>query len=334
MTVQFGLALENFTPARKDPDMAAVVEYATTAEALGFDSLWAWDHLLLGAGRPYPFLESLSTLTAIATHTERVLLGTGVLVLPLRNPVVLAKVTGTLDTISGGRLVLGAASGWYEREFEAAGIPFRKRGKIFERNLEVLTRLWEEDGVTGTYAGMTEEGTDMDLRRVRMLPLPPSRPRPRLLIGGYVDKVLRRVATKGDGWLTYFYRPDAFQRSWTKIQNFAEEAGRDPSALTNVAQLPIVVGDSYAECDRRAKDFVAEYFDCPEWSESTPESSIRGTPTECAEQLAEHIAAGAQHICLVPYEYEPEQVRIIAEEVLPLLRGMGAQVSTTEATRA
>ncbi|MQA93717.1 MAG: LLM class flavin-dependent oxidoreductase [Streptosporangiales bacterium] len=330
MTVQFGLAIENFTPARKDPDIAAIVEYATTAEALGFDSLWAWDHLLLGAGRPFPFLESLSTLTAIAAHTSRVLLGTGVLVLPLRNPVVLAKVTGTLDTISGGRLVLGAASGWYEREFEAAGIPFRKRGKIFERNLEVLTRLWEEESVTGTY-------DDMDLRRVRMLPLPPSRPRPRLLIGGYVDKVLRRVATKGDGWLTYFYRPDSFQRSWTKIQNFAEEAGRDPAALTNVAQLPICVGDSYDECDRLARDFVAEYFDCPEWSESTPDSAIRGTPAECAEQLAEHIAAGAQHICLVPHEYRPEQVRLIAEEVLPLLRGMGDQVETIvteEHTRA
>lgn len=330
MTVQFGLALENFTPARKDPDIAAIVEYATTAEALGFDSLWAWDHLLLGSGRPFPFLESLSTLTAIATHTRRVQLGTGVLVLPLRNPVVLAKVTGTLDTISGGRLVLGAASGWYEREFEAAGIPFRRRGKIFERNLEVLTRLWEEESVTGAY-------DDMDLRRVRMLPLPPTRPRPRLLIGGYVDKVLRRVATKGDGWLTYFYRPDSFQRSWTKIQNFAEEAGRDPETLTNVAQLPIVVGDSYAESDRLAKDFVAEYFDCPEWSESTPESSIRGTPQECAEQLAEHIAAGARHICLVPHEYRPEQVRVIAEEVLPLLRGMGEPVSTSvteEHTRA
>jgi probable F420-dependent oxidoreductase len=314
MTVQFGLAIENFTPESRPPDMDRIVEYAKTAEGFGFESLWAWDHILLGSGRPFPFLESLTTLTALATHTSSVLLGTGVLVLPLRNPVVLAKVTGTLDTISGGRLALGVASGWYEREFESCGIPYKGRGKTFERNLEVLTRLWEEDAVTGEYG-------EMNLRRARMLPRPATRPRPRLLIGGYVDRVLRRVATKSDGWLTYFYRPDSFRRAWRKIQDFAEEAGRDPAALTNVAQLPICVGDSYEECGRRAREFVDDYFDVAEWSESTPDSAIRGRPDQCVEQLAEHIEAGVEHFALVPWRYDPAQVQVIAEEIIPKLTG-------------
>src|SRR5262249_55536614 len=83
MTVEFGLALENFTPERKVPDMDAVVAYSATAEELGFASVWAWDHLFLGARRPFPFLEALTTLSWVAARTSRIMLGTGVLVLPI-----------------------------------------------------------------------------------------------------------------------------------------------------------------------------------------------------------------------------------------------------------
>ena len=82
--LKFGLALENFTPAPKDPDPEAIVAYGQRGEELGYDSLWAWDHMFLGSGRPFPFLESLTTLTLLAAKTERVELGTGILVLPLR----------------------------------------------------------------------------------------------------------------------------------------------------------------------------------------------------------------------------------------------------------
>ena len=102
---------------------------------------------LLGSKQPFPFLESLSTLAAVAVLTRRVALATGVLVLPVRNPVVLAKVTASIDQISSGRLILGVASGWYEREFEAVGVPFKDRGRIFLRNLEILERFWTTHGL-------------------------------------------------------------------------------------------------------------------------------------------------------------------------------------------
>lgn len=312
MAVQFGLALENFTPASRGPDMDRIVEYARVAEAHRYRSLWAWDHILLGSARPFPVLESLSTLAALTRETATVTLGTGVLVLPLRNPSVLAKVTTTLDVMSGGRLVLGVASGWYEREFAACGVPHKGRGAVFERNLEVLMRLWTEEEVSGSYG-------ELNFRRVRMLPRPASRPRPGLLIGGYVDRVLRRVARHGDGWLTYFYRPESFARAWRKIRGFAAEAGRDPGELTNVAQLPICVADSYEEADRRVKEFIGDSFDLPEWSESSAESAIRGRPDQCVEQLAEHLEAGVEHVVLAPYGYELDQVKTIATEVIPKL---------------
>lgn len=310
MTVEFGLALENFTPARKKPSMDSVVRYAVTAEEAGFASVWAWDHLFLGTRRPFPFLEALTTLTTVAAHTSRVRLGTGVLVLPIREPAVLAKVTGTLQIASGGRLTLGVAAGWYKREFEATGAPFAGRGAAFERNLDLLCRLWGPDQVTGDW------GTRA-LRNVRMLPSPPARPQ--VLVGGYVDRVLRRAATLGDGWITYFYTAGSFARSWAKVRAFAEQAGRDPAGLRNAAQLPLCVGSSYEEATRRANAYVAEYFDTPAWSEATADSAVRGTPEQCAEQIAAHIEAGAQHLIFCPVDYDPEQVTRLGAEVLPLL---------------
>ena len=323
MPVEFGLAVENFTPASKRPSIERILAYADAAESLGYRSLWVWDHLFLGNRRPFPFLESMSTLAALATRTSTVTLGTGVLVLPLRNPVVLAKVAATVDLLSGGRLALGVAAGWYEREFQACGVPFRARGRLFERNLEVLDRLWRAPEVSGVW-------DELDLRGVVMLPPPASRPRPRVLIGGYVDRVLRRVATMGDGWLTYFYTAASFRTAWARVRDHAAEAGRDPDSLASVAQLPICVSSSFEDADRRVRAFVAEYFDVAEWSLSTPDSAIRGTPEQCAEQLAEHVAAGERHIVLVPCDYALDQVERVAAEVLPALRPHQTQHSTRE----
>ncbi len=310
---QFGVALENFCPAPHDPSIDAILAYAAHAESLGFASVWAWDHILLGTKRPFPFLESLATLTAIAARTQRLQLGIGVLVLPLRNPVVLAKELASLDQISKGRLVLGLAAGWYEREFQACGVPFADRGKTFVRNLEVLRRLWTEDRVDGVIG-------DYVFNQAVLRPKPVQRPHPPLLIGGYVDRVLRRVARYGDGWLTYFYTPETFKATWARIRGFAEEQGRDPTELRNVSQLPICVAASYEEADRSIRDFIGRYFDVAPWSESTPDSAIRGTPAQCAEQLAAHLDAGVEHIVLIPSDYRLDQLEVIAREVLPRLR--------------
>lgn len=312
MPLKFGLALENFTPADKTPDVQSIVTYARQAEELGYESLWAWDHMFLGSGRPFPFLDSLSTLALLTAHTERVELGTGILVLPLRRAAVLAKTAASIEIMSRGRLTLGMAVGWYEREFDACGVPFKQRGRIFEENLALMQEFWSGERVSGTAGGIP-------FRNAVMLPKPSPRPRPRLLIGGYVDRVLKRVAEKGDGWLTYFYEPGPFRTAWQRIRGHAEAAGRDPDELDNVAQLALCIDDSFEAADRRAREYIGDYFDLPAWSESTAESAIRGTPEQCAEQIADQAAAGVQHICLCPCNYEFEQVERFATEVMPLV---------------
>ena len=128
----FGIAVPNFTAYPKMPDVKALVEYGVRMEQLGFDSLWVWDHILLGVDPNFPIIESLTLLTAIAARTSKIKLGTGILVLPMRNPVILAKQLACMDLLSDGRLLMGMASGWYRREFNAIGVPFEQRGKIMD----------------------------------------------------------------------------------------------------------------------------------------------------------------------------------------------------------
>jgi alkanesulfonate monooxygenase len=309
----FGIAMRNFTAYPEMPDAAGLLDYAVRMEALGYESLWVWDHILLGVEPNFPILDSLSLLTAVAARTTRIRLGTGILVLALRNPVVLAKQLATLDILSNGRLILGVASGWYKREFDAVGIPFERRGKIVDQSLEILTRLWQEDRVTGDYPPHT-------LRNAVMFPKPVQKPRPPILVGGYADPVLKRVATKSDGWLTYFYTPASFTKSWNKIRQFAEEAGRDPDTLATCNQLPIMVGKSKEAVAGPLNEWLRKEWDYSEWSESSPDSAVMGTVDECVEQLRAHLDVGVQRIIFVPYKYEMEQAEIIAKEIIPRLR--------------
>lgn len=137
----FGIAVRNFTAYPEMPDARALVEYGVKMEELGYDSLWVWDHILLGVDPNFPIVDSLTLLTAIAARTTRIKLSTGILVLPLRNPVLLAKQLSTMDQLSNGRLLMAMAVGWYKREFDAAGIPFEQRGRIMDDNLEILKRF-------------------------------------------------------------------------------------------------------------------------------------------------------------------------------------------------
>ncbi len=313
LTNTFGVAMRNFQRYPELPDAKALIEYGVKMEELGYDSLWVWDHILLGVDPHFPIIDALSLLTAVAARTETIKLGTGILVLPLRNPLVLAKQLSSMDQISGGRLLLGMASGWYKREFDAVGVPFNKRGKIMDQNLEIMTRLWQEDSVSGQYG-------DHEMKASVMFPKPAQQPRPPILIGGYVDAVLKRAAVDGDGWLTYFYTPEGFTKSWDKITAFAEEAGKDPATLLNCNQLPIMVGKSREDIEEPMMEWLNAEWDFASWSDSTVDSAIMGTVDECVEQLQAHLDVGVQKIIFVPYKYEPEQVEIIAKEIIPRLR--------------
>ncbi len=309
----FGIAMQNFTAFPQLPDAQGLVEYGVRMEALGFDSLWVWDHIFLGVEPHFPIIDSLSLLTAVGARTKRIKIGTGVLVLPLRNPVLLAKQIASIDQLTEGRLLLGVASGWYKREFDSVGVPFEKRGKIMDESLTIMSRLWAEDVVVGDYP-------PYHMKAAVMFPKPYQKPRPPILIGGYVDRVLNRAAVAGDGWLTYFYTPASFTKSWKKVCDFAAEAGKDPKTLLNANQLPIMVGKSRAAVEAPMMEWLTKEWDYAAWSESTKDSAIMGTVDECVAQLQAHLDVGVQKLIFVPYQYRPDQTEIIAKEIIPRLR--------------
>jgi probable F420-dependent oxidoreductase len=311
----FGIAARNFTAYPEMPNARKLVEYGVRVEELGYDSVWVWDHMLLGVEPNFPIIDSLTVLTGIAARTTKIKMGTGILVLPLRNPVTLAKQLSSMDQMSEGRMIMGMASGWYKREFDAVGVPFEKRGKIMAENLEILNRLWTEDKVSGEY-------TNHKLSSAVMFPKPFQQPRMPILIGGYVDRVLQRAAVDGDGWLTYFYRAEDFKKSWAKIRNFATEGGKDPDKLLNASQLPIMVGPSKDAVREDMMDWLNKEWDFPEHSDCSRESAIMGSVDECVEQLREHIDAGVQKIIFVPYKYQADQVEMIAREIIPRLKAL------------
>jgi alkanesulfonate monooxygenase len=308
----FGIAMRNFTKHPEIPSAQGLIDYGVRMEELGYESVWAWDHILLGVEPSFPIHEALIILTAIAARTTRIKIGTGVLVLPVRNPVILAKELATIDHVSNGRLILGTAVGWYKREFDSLGADFTQRGRMMEQGLEILKRLWTEDKVDGDYP-------PYNLRGAVLQPKPVQKPHPPILIGGYVDAVLKRVAAKGDGWLTYYYTVDSFKKSWAKILAFAEEAGRNPAELSATNQLPICIGPR-ARIEAPMKHWLQTEWDYASWSESTMDSAIIGTPEECVEQLMPHVEAGIDRIIFVPFKYEKEQVEAIAQEIIPRLK--------------
>ena len=309
----FGIAMRNFTAFPQLPDAQELVEYGVRMEALGFDSLWVWDHIFLGVEPHFPVIDSLSLLTAVGARTKRIKLGTGVLILPLRNPLLLAKQLSSMDQLSQGRLLLGVASGWYKREFDSVGVPFEKRGKIMDANLTIMTRLWTEDVVAGDYP-------PYQMKAAVMFPKPHQRPRPPILIGGYVDRVLKRAGVAGDGWLTYFYTPQSFTKSWKKVCDFAAEAGKDPARLLNANQLPIMVGKSRAAVEAPMMEWLSKEWDYASWSESTKDSAIMGTVEDCVAQLQAQLDVGVQKLIFVPYQYRPDQIDVIAKEIIPRLK--------------
>ncbi len=213
-------------------DRQAIKDYAQTAEALGYDYLLVYDHVL-GAHPerdpkltgPYtnahPFHEPMVFFGFLAGITERLELVTGVIILPQRQTALVAKQTAEVDVLSGGRLRLGIGIGWNYVEYDALGENFRTRGRRVEEQIEVLRKLWTAPLVTHKTAQHVIENAGIS-------PLPIQRPIP-LWFGGTADVVLQRVARLGDGWMPAGRAPDdRVKGHLEQLHGYLREAGRDP----------------------------------------------------------------------------------------------------------
>jgi probable F420-dependent oxidoreductase len=208
-----------------DPDLA--VRVALHAEAAGFESVWTGEHIVLpdsqaaGFSQPasLPFLDTVVALTLVATHTTTIRIGTGIIVLPLHTPAVLAKQLASVDVVSRGRLIAGFAAGYLPAEFAASGVPMAERGARMEEHLRALTALWAMDQPR-------YEGRWVSIRDVDAHPRPVQRPGPPVVLGGEAPAALRRAATMANGWYGFGLTPTEAGRHIAALRRSAREHQR------------------------------------------------------------------------------------------------------------
>jgi probable F420-dependent oxidoreductase len=280
--MEFGVSLPSRGTTTTTDSLRLLAQHA---ETVGLDSIWVSDHIIVpqqiesfypydpnGAFPADPeqdYYEPLTTLSFLAACTTRVQLGTSVLILPYRNALLTAKIVSTLDTLSGGRVILGVGVGWMEEEFEALGLDtFRQRGAVSDEYIRVFRTLWTDDAPSF-------EGEHVRFDNIGFAPRPVRRPHPPIWIGGHTGPAIRRAARLGDGWHPIGLRPpanltpDEMKNAVARLRDEAGRAGRNPQDVTISFRGPIVFADD-AGADRRPlsgspaaiQDDIARYADC------------------------------------------------------------------------
>lgn len=201
---------------------------AVEAEEMGFDSLWVTDHIIVPHEIPdrpdivyrHNMLEPVSLLTHLGAVTSRVNIGTSVIILPYRNPIVLAKSIATADVLSKGRVIFGAAIGWMEGEFNALNIPFANRGVVSDEYLLLLKELW-------TNPTPTFSGEHFRLSDVTFSPMPVQKPHPPIWVGGRSRRGVRRAVRYGDAWYPSQLPPDQVAKGAAHMREYSASVGRE-----------------------------------------------------------------------------------------------------------
>lgn len=252
---------------RDDP--IAVKDFAQAAEELGYDYLLIYELVIdtKSDNPPASWLEPFTLLSYLAGCTQTIELATGIVVLPSRQTVLVAKQAAAVDIFSGGRLRLGVSVGWNQVEYQAMGTNFHHRGNRLEEQITVLRELWTKPFVTF-------KGQYHTLDNVGIYPQPIQRPIP-IWIGGYSDPVLKRIAYFGDGWLAVGETLETARAKVDKLHQYLEAAGRKPAEVgLDIVGVNITKPDNWSKIIQGWRDFGATHLDV-----LTREAGL-GTPQE------------------------------------------------------
>lgn len=316
MSVTFGCVLSQaiYGPTASPERLRTL---AQLAEKLGFDSVWFPDHIIIPrtvhSHYPYaadgaspfapdePFYEPLSVLNFLAGCTQRVRLGTHVLIIPYRDPILTAKILATIDVLSGGRLTLGAGVGWMEEEFTGLGLAtYRQRGAVTNEYLQIFKELWKNTAPNfdGKFCKVADVGFE---------PKPVQKPHPPIWIGGHSTAALRRAARLGDGWMPIGLRPATLllpaelEGKVAELRQYIREAGRPVEDVTISFTAPVIISATG----------------------SNNRSPLQGRPDEIAEDFRRFRSIGVSNFNVnVPAEAsaQSEFIEQFAKEVMPLAK--------------
>jgi probable F420-dependent oxidoreductase len=310
---------------------ADFVRLAREAERLGYDGVWGNDHVTAAPyvrttwKEPPNFYEVFVTLATVGAHTARVRLGTAVLVLPLRDPVLVAKQAATLDRLTGGRLILGVGIGAYREEFLAqwprhAGA---RRGDLLDEGLAALRVLLSER--EATYAGR-----HVAFEGVELFPKPVQQPLP-IYVGGHNEAAVARAARLGQGWLPG-WRPFAEVKARTALlRRLTEHAGRDPADVEAAVQFTLMLGRTPEEASARyRKTGMVQHRKSLAHTGRDPalaeDNNLIGSPASVLDKLRALADAGVDHVAAIQFPHETvpemlEQMEWFARDVIRPFRG-------------
>jgi len=284
--MQIGLLLSGLMPA---PTLGAL---AAEVEALGFDSIWAGDHIAF----PAPIVDPLQVLAACAGHTHRVRLGTCVYLLPLRHPTPVAKMVASLDFLSEGRVTFGiGVGGEFPGEFQASGVPVTERGARTNEAIAVLRALW-----SGEAAG--HEGRFFRFDPVQLKPPPVQPGGPPIWVGGRAEAALRRAGRHGDGYVGYLLSPDAFRDRMQQIRALAADSARPQRAIAAALMTFACVDDDRARAVEIAAGIMGAMYG-RDMRAAAQRYCILGPAVDCRAAARRFADAGVEHLILTPLAY-------------------------------
>ncbi|PZR86760.1 MAG: hypothetical protein DLM67_23350 [Candidatus Nephthysia bennettiae] len=325
------MMLPSFAGGASRMTSSGLREACQEIESLGFESIWAIDHFLPSPAYGQSWLDPLLTLSFVAASTVRVRIGTGVLVLPLRNPVLVAKEVATLQHLSDGRFILGVGAGWNPLEFEALQVPRTERGLRSDENIDVLRLLLS--GAAVRYQGSRVRFPEIAIEPMLTAP-------PEIWVGGgsqpavqgstesrrqAPDSVIRRIAS-ADGWISpSTSTPALIAADWARIQSTASAIGRDPASITFAHMNSLHLVDT-ADRDKALLDqerAFARYLGKQRAWEFAKQAYLVGSLDDVVSGIQERIRLGVRHFILGPITaQQPElnhQLRLLASRVLPAL---------------
>ena len=300
MTVTFGVLPGGGTPEE-------FLAGAQTAEALGYDSVWVGDHVLWHTFWPEP----LTMLGAASAVTDRIAVGSGVLLAALRKPAVLAKQTATLQWLANGRFRLGVgAGGEFPTEFAASGVPLAERGPCLGWSLEAVRALWTGEPVT-----LDNDVVQLDAAVLDLVP-DPAIP---IWVRGRSAPAQRRAARFGDAWMPFVITPERFAEGWANVRGQAEMLARDPDALTPALQLWGMFDDDLTVALETIAARIEQTYRVP--FDRFERYTVYGDASMWADRLGEFVDAGVRHFNIVFAGGDRlSQLARIAAEVIPAVQ--------------
>jgi len=299
-----------------------IFSFARKAEERKFHSLWVMDHLLDNKpATDYSYLDPLKVITAMASVTKNIRVGSSLLIAPLRNPVLLAKEIATMDWLSEGRIEFGIAPGWLKSEFDALQIPFESRGKRTDEIMEVILKLWTQNDVT-------YEGEFFKLSHVTIDPKPIHKPYPPVTIGGgsvpnprpdtkiSLHSVFKRIAKYANRWhATSLSNLELIAKDFDQISKYAIEFGRKPEDIEIWQTAYMYVAETMEEAKTAYKGFTGK-----DLTESATKSGyLVGTKEDILQKIEEREKFGVKGMVLSPLTYDVGQVDVWYDQILSKL---------------